>query len=112
MKRTFQLYKGQWNNDSLLRSALSRDLEGRQQGPLWWEPERNTPMVEVKIRVTEEQLAEMDRMVRGGGVTGRRWLQDAVGIYKEILCARQRRLDAFQRLRVVEKKSSLVGTGR
>lgn len=50
-------------------------------------------MVEIKVRITERQLAEMDRMLQRKGIHGNQWLKDAVCIYKAILASRRARYD-------------------
>ena len=59
-------------------------------------------MKDVSIRLTEEQLAEMDRILSGEKIRGPRWLQHAVAIYKDILVLRQDQLDALRDPRAME----------
>jgi hypothetical protein len=59
-------------------------------------------MTEMKTQLTEEQLAEMDRILRGEKLRGRLWLQHAVAVYKELLLQRRGQLEGLRHLRVVE----------
>ena len=59
-------------------------------------------MTEMKTQLTEEQLAEMDRILSGEKLRGRLWLQHAVAVYKELLLQRRAQLEGLRHLRVVE----------
>lgn len=65
-------------------------------------------MVEIRIEISERQLARMDRMLRREDVRGSQWLKDAVSIYKAILADRRAR---FQRP-VPAGRSRTRGEGR
>ena len=54
-------------------------------------------MTELRIRINDDILDEMDRMVSGRQLNGRRWLQDAVAIYKGLLAERLRAAQATRR---------------
>jgi len=58
-------------------------------------------MIEITVKVTERQLAEMDRMLYRKGVRGSEWLKDAVAIYKAILAGRKDRFDGPPRRAVL-----------
>ena len=59
-------------------------------------------MNQTQIHLSEEQLAEMDRILAGEKIRGRLWLQHAVAIYKDLLLQRQGQLDRIRSLRVVQ----------
>ena len=63
---------------------------------------KETVMNEMRTQLTEEQLAEMDRILCGEKLRGRLWLQHAVAVYKELLVQRQAQLEGLHHLRVVE----------
>ena len=61
-------------------------------------------MTEIRIRVNNEILDEMDRLVNGRDLRGRRWLKDAVAIYKEILAERLRQSETEASIRARRRR--------